>query len=68
MSEVDYVKLQEKLIGMLVRPSAEFTAIVAKNGLDSRLLVLEERQHVRVKQLHRSHRELVRVEASECEP
>lgn len=42
-SVLDLFKLQEQLIGMIVRPAAEFAAIVAQNCADPGVVLLEER-------------------------
>ena len=42
---LDAFELQEKLIGIAVRPAAELTAVVREVGRDPRVVGLEVRQH-----------------------
>jgi hypothetical protein len=53
-----YLRLQEKLIGVLTRPATEFAAIVGKCRLDLHLMCLGVRQNIIIYQVNRSDRQL----------
>ncbi len=40
---LDLFKLQEQLVGMVVRPATEFPAVVAQDGVDPGVVLLKER-------------------------
>ena len=58
----DALQLQKDLIGMAVRPTAEFTAIIAEDGRDCGLILLEEGKYFGTEHMHRCHRKLGSVE------
>ena len=39
------LQLQEQLVGMMVRAPAELTPVIRQDGIDPRLVNLEERQY-----------------------
>ena len=49
---LDAFQLQEELVGMAIRPAAEFTAVVGQDGLDGGPVLFESRQDMVVEQLH----------------
>lgn len=59
---LDPFQLQEELVGMPIRPAAEFAAVVGEDGLDGGAVLVEGRQDVVVEQLHGRERQLVGVE------
>lgn len=59
---LDLLELQEQLVGVAVRPTAELPAVVGDQGVDASASRLESRQHVVVHQLDRGDRQLRGIE------
>lgn len=55
-------QLQEQLVGMMVWASAELAPVVRQDGIDPRLVSLEERQDRFIEHMERGHRQLAGVE------
>ncbi len=58
------LQLQEQLVGVMVRAPAELAPVVRQDGIDPRLVSLEERQDRFVEHMDRGHRQLAGVEPS----
>ena len=58
------LQLQEQLIGGDGRAPAELAPVVRQDGIDPRLVSLEERQDRFVEHMDRGHRQLAGVESS----
>lgn len=58
------LQLQEQLVGVMVRAAAELAPVVRQDGIDPRLVSLEERQARFVEHMDRGHRQLAGVEPS----
>ncbi len=56
------LQLQEQLVGMMVRAPAELAPVVRQDGIDPRLVSLEERQHRFVEHMDRGDWQLAGVE------
>ena len=61
---LDALELQEELLGMPVGPAAELASVVAEDGPDRNPVLLEEGQHVVVRDLYRRQGHLARVETT----
>ncbi len=65
---LNFFKLKKQFKRMLIRTTAVFTAIVRQHCFNLNIVLFKERQHIIVKRLNRSHRNLGRVHPSPCIP
>ncbi len=53
---IDRFHLQEQLIRMMILAATDLTSVIAQNGHDFRVMLLEERQYIVVEHMHSGDR------------
>ena len=61
-SVLNPLRLQEQLVGMVVRSSTELVPVVRQDGIDPSLVGFETRQYCFIEHMDRGHRQLAGVE------